>query len=100
MKSYYRVRRATVNGLPHILSFIAQKALESEGRAADLTKLEIGIATALRDEPIAISWVLVDHAKLDFHWGTVICLGSWGIATLPFESARNSPYLQTTSAFS
>lgn len=63
MRSNYRVRRATVNDLPHILNFIAQEALESEGREADLTKLEIGIATALRDESIAIYWVLVDQAN-------------------------------------
>ena len=61
MKNSYQVRRATINDLPHILSFIAQEAVESEGRTADVNTLEIGIGTALRDESIAIYWVLVDQ---------------------------------------
>ncbi|NRP16464.1 GNAT family N-acetyltransferase [Marinobacterium sp. xm-a-152] len=61
MKNSYQVRRATINDLPHILSFIIQEAVESEGRAADLSKLETGISTALNNEAIAIYWMLVDH---------------------------------------
>jgi len=57
----YRVRRATINDLPHIVNFIIQEAVESEGRAADLSKLENGISTALNNEAIAIYWMLVDQ---------------------------------------
>jgi len=61
MCEIYRVRRATINDLPHILNFIAQEAVESEGRAADLSKLETGISTALNNQAIAIYWILVDQ---------------------------------------
>jgi len=61
MCEIYRVRRATKNDLPHILNFIAQEAVESEGRAADLSKLETGISTALNNQAIAIYWILVDQ---------------------------------------
>ena len=57
----YRVRRAKINDLPHVLSFIAQEAVESERRVADLSKLETGISTALNNESIEIYWILLDQ---------------------------------------
>jgi len=57
----YNVRRATIDDLPHILNFIIQEAVESEGRATDLSKLETGISTALNNESIAIYWMLIDQ---------------------------------------
>jgi ribosomal protein S18 acetylase RimI-like enzyme len=61
MSKSYIVRRATIDDLPHILNFIVQEAVESEGKVADLSKLETGISTALKNEAIAIYWMLVDQ---------------------------------------
>lgn len=61
MINSYRTRRATIDDLPHILNFIAQEAEESEGRVADLSKLQTGISTALNNESIAMYWVLINH---------------------------------------
>ena len=63
MKNRYQVRRATINDLTHIIGFISQEAFESEGRTADLDKLEVGIRTALGDDSIAMYWVLIDQDR-------------------------------------
>ena len=56
------VRPARISDLPTIVEFIAEEAMEAEGRTQDRATLERGIGTALIDDSVAKYWLLVDDA--------------------------------------
>jgi GNAT superfamily N-acetyltransferase len=56
-----QVRRAGIEDLDVIVDFIAEEAREAEGRSQSRKTLESGIGEALKDDSIAIYWLLVDR---------------------------------------
>ena len=70
-----RVREATLEDLPTLVSFTAKEAEEAEGSTKDLTRLEKGIRAALEDPTIARYWVLID--ELDNPVGSISALREW-----------------------
>jgi len=69
------ILKAKLDDLPKLVGFTAAEAQEAEGATKDLTKLEIGIKTALEDPTIAQYWVLVDEN--DQTCGSVSAVREW-----------------------
>lgn len=55
------VRRATIEDLSVLVEFTAQEAVEAEGSAQGLERLEEGVKTALLDPSVAMYWIMVDE---------------------------------------
>ena len=69
------VRNPRLDDLSTLVGFTAAEAQEAEGATKDLTRLEIGIKTALNDPLVAQYWVLVDED--DQACGSVSAVREW-----------------------
>ena len=58
------VREANISDLITIVDFIAEEAMEAEGRTQDRDTLEQGIGAALNDDSVAKYWLLVDDSEI------------------------------------
>ena len=70
-----QVRRARIKDLDKLVIFAFQEAREAEGVEKARATLRAGIETALKNEDIAIYWVLVDES--DEPVGNVSALREW-----------------------
>ena len=70
-----RVRKANINDLSCLIEFTSEEAREAEGSVNTPDTLGKGISRALRDESVAIYWVLVDDN--DIPAGSVSALREW-----------------------
>ena len=69
------VRKSTIEDLATLVEFTSQEAIEAEGAAKDLERLENGISTALNDPSIAMYWILVDDSNEPI--GSISAIKEW-----------------------
>ena len=69
------IRRAQLKDLDKLTLFVQKEAKESEGLDIDPETLRKGVEKALKDENIALYWVLVD--KNDEPVGNISALREW-----------------------
>ena len=89
-----RVRPAGISDLTTIIDFIAEEAMEAEGRTPDRATLERGIGTALIDDSIAKYWLLVDDA--DVACGCTSVVKEWSDWNAGFYWWIQSMYIAPT----
>jgi ribosomal protein S18 acetylase RimI-like enzyme len=70
-----KIRRAEIRDLEKLTLFVQNEAKESEGLNIDPETLRKGVETALKDENVALYWVLVD--KNDESVGNISALREW-----------------------
>lgn len=70
-----KVRRARLNDLEKLILFAFEEAKDAEGIEKVPATLRIGIETALKNDNIALYWVLVDES--DVPVGNVSALREW-----------------------